>query len=624
MKTQKPISFIFLLMLSTGLCTARNPFNSKPIAHYKQEQSGCNIPVDEVDLDINNVRARLLDAGDMWWDLSNGKYEVPKGLNLGTQSPQAIFAGSIWVSALDQGNNLKIAALEYRQGTSDFYTGPLDNTGNVTLAACNLWDQHFKVLATDIAPCIAAYQASGNVSVPLAVVTAHNNNMQNWPGKGNAYLSAQGYDMTGLLAPFFDANGDGIYNPLDGDYPTLRQSGSVPTTQPGTSCDALQYTSHSSYADEMIFWVMNDMGNTHTVTNGSAIGIQVNALAFAFQDVTDVNNMTFYTYNIINKSGATLKRTYISQWTDVDLGCANNDRVGCDTSRSLAIAYNGYVPGDTIPNGLTPDQGSVCPTGEVGYGSNLPMLGVQILEGATDTIIDPATGHNKKLGMTSFCYFTNGAVAGQTDPSTAAGYRNYQSGFWNDGSPIVSGGTGYGGGSITQFTFPGDPSIATAWSECNPQRGPAIAAGDRRFVQTSGYFTFLPCSSQFLTLAVLFVQPPGGVQSNCPSWSIMSAAADSAKALFDGFFNHQNPLLAVSDMQAAQLSFYPNPISDILYYSNTGDRPADSITIYDLMGRQVLSQNGSGSSINMSALSSGVYFVRTNISGDQSFKVVKK
>ena len=30
------------------------------------------------DLDINNVRATILTGGDMWWDLVNGKYLVPK------------------------------------------------------------------------------------------------------------------------------------------------------------------------------------------------------------------------------------------------------------------------------------------------------------------------------------------------------------------------------------------------------------------------------------------------------------------------------------------------------------------------------------------------------------------
>jgi hypothetical protein len=535
-----------LLLASCLVGTAgisRNPANAQPPKHhtYKDEAGGCNAPADQFDMDVNNVRARLLDAGDQWWDLSNGKYEVPKGdATSSTPLPQAIFAGAIWVSALDEGNNLKIAALEYRQGTSDYYTGPLDDNGNVTLATCNLWDQHFPVFSTDIKPCITAYLASGNTSVPAGVVNATDSNMIRWPGKGNPYLTGEGYQLTTILAPFFDANGDGIYNPYDGDYPTIKQAGTNPQNLGG--CDNLVYdlkcnnTSAGSYADEMVFWVMNDKGNIHTASNGSPIGIQVNELAFAFQSSDEINNMTFYTYNIINKSGAGLHSTYMSQWVDPDLGCANNDRVGCDTSRSLAIVYNGFVTGATAQNGVTCDEGSVCPSTEVGYGCNLPMLGVEYFEGPTDTVIDRATNKPVQLGMSSFVYFTNGAATALADPSTAQQFRNYQTGLWADGSNFTYGGNGYGGSIKTNYCFPGDPSISNQWSECNQQTGAAIAAGDRRFVQTSGPFTFLPCASEIITIGVIFVDPPGGVGTNCPSFSNISVAADKAKALFDACF----------------------------------------------------------------------------------------
>jgi hypothetical protein len=376
----------------------------------------------------------------------------------------------------------------------------------------------------------------------------------------------------------------------------------------------------------MVFWAMNDKGNTHTASNGNAIGIQVNALAFAFQDVNDINNMTFYTYNVINKSGTVLNRTYFSQWTDVDLGCTNNDRVGCDTSRNLAIQYNGFVQSGTQQNGVTCDQGSVCPSSEPGYGCDLPMIGIQLLQGATDTIIDPGTHQPKKLGMTSFCYFTNAAATSQSDPTTASGFRNYQTGLWNDGHPRTYGGSGYGGSVIFPYAFPGDPSISTQWSECNQQTGPTgtiITAGDRRFVQTSGPFTFLPCGQQFFTLAVVFVDPPGGVGTNCPSWSFISGAADSAQALFDRGFTHFNPLNSIENTNSSNLKVYPNPVSSLLFINTFGQQPVDEVYVYDLMGRLVISQPTKSSSVDMSKLPGGVYFVKINTKTEQTFKVIK-
>jgi len=556
-------------ILLTAFCfassvgSAKNPEGITPHHSYKQENGGCNAPADQFDIDVNNVRARLLDAGDLWWDLSVGHYEVPKGdITSTTALPQAIFAGAIWVSALDEGNNLKMAALTYRQGTTDYFTGPLDNNGNVSLATCNLWDQHFRVYGTDIKACQIAYAASGNVNVPgnIVVPSPTDSDVIRWPGKGNPLLAGEGYDVSGILAPFFDVNGDGIYNPLDGDYPAIKHNGIRPQ---GPGCDSLVFGCGSSYADEMVFWVMNDKGNIHTASNGSPIGIQVNELAFAFQSSDEINNMTFYTYNIINKSGSALHKTYMSQWTDVDLGCANNDRVGCDTSRSLAIQYNGLVPGATALNGVTCDDPDVCPSGEVGYGCNLPMLGIEYFEGPTDTVTNPVTHLPIHLGMTSFCYFTNGAATAYTDPSTASGFRNYQTGFWNGGDPITYGGPGYGGSIKTNYVFPGDPSIATEWSECNAQTGVAPAAGDRRFVQTSGPFTFLPCASEIITVGVIFVDPAGGVGSNCPSWSNISVAADKAKALFDACFQQlAGPSAPLLNLRAMDQKVIINIVDD--------------------------------------------------------------
>ena len=37
--------------------------------------------------------------------------------------------------------------------------------------------------------------------------------IRNWPAHGH------GDDLTSYLAPFFDADNDGVYNPEQGDYP---------------------------------------------------------------------------------------------------------------------------------------------------------------------------------------------------------------------------------------------------------------------------------------------------------------------------------------------------------------------------------------------------------------------
>jgi hypothetical protein len=472
------------------------PSNKRPKATFKTEAGDCVTPTAQFDMDINNVRARLLTGGDLWWNLSEARYQVPKSDGTGA-SLNALFAGAIWISGFDAGGNLKVAAQRYRQGGDDYWPGPIVGT-LVDKATCNKYDRFFNVYGADIEKAQTAFLLNGPqttlADIPKGVLT--------WPGKGNPYLETdptllgETFVINDNLAPFKDIDNDGIYDPLKGDYPYI----------PCRNGDA------EAYADQMVFWVFNDVGNLHTESNGQAIGVQVNALAFAFQTTDEVNSMTFYKYEIINKSSNPLKDTYISQWSDPDLGCFSNDRVGCDTTRSLGIVYNGSSP--------DPDCQGVS-----GYGTELPLIGIDFFEG-------PLSDSGQQLGLSSFVYFTNGATFSQTDPSSAAQYRNYMTGFWNDGTPFTQGGNGYNTGSPTKFLFPGNPIDPLAWSDHNSGQ----PAGDRRMVQTSGPFTLTPGTPQYVTVGVVFVRPAGGVGVPPNFATTIGLADDKAQALFNTCF----------------------------------------------------------------------------------------
>ena len=101
--------------------------------------SGCNPSNSKTDLDVNNVRATIMGGGDMWWDLDDAQYEIPKGGN-----KNSLFAGALWIGGVDAGGQLKVAAMTYRQSGNDFWPGPL-NVDNATISAdeCIKWDKHF-------------------------------------------------------------------------------------------------------------------------------------------------------------------------------------------------------------------------------------------------------------------------------------------------------------------------------------------------------------------------------------------------------------------------------------------------------------------------------------------------
>ena len=512
-------SLCAVLLLSGVWANAREEMN-KPHksgkSSFKTEAGDCVTPTAQFDLDINNVRARLLTGGDAWWNLSEARYSVPKGDGTGT-SLNAIFAGAIWITGYDAGGNLKCAAQRYRQGGDDYWPGPL-TSGTIDKATCNKYDRFFNVYGADITTAQTNFLQKGTATtlgdIPKGVLA--------WPAKGNQYLATdpsligETFNVDDNLAPFKDVDGDGIYDPVKGDYPVI----------PCRNGEA------KAFADQMIFWCFNDAGNQHTESNGQAIGIQVNALAFAFQTTDDINNMTFYKYEITNKTSNPLYQTYISQWVDPDLGCFSNDRVGCDTTRSLGVVYNGSSP-DPDCNGVG------------GYGSQLPLLGVDFFEG-------PLSDSGQQLGLSSFVYFTNGAVASQTDPGSAAQYRNYMTGLWADGTPFTKGGTGYNsGGGPTKFIFPGNPSDPTSWSEMEP--GVTLPAGDRRFAQTSGPFTLTPGSAQYVTVGCVFVRPSGGVGVPPNFATTIGPADDKAQQLFNTCFKLLDgpdaPTLAIRELK---------------------------------------------------------------------------
>ncbi|MEN9318949.1 MAG: hypothetical protein RL712_1519 [Bacteroidota bacterium] len=80
----------------------------------------CEPASQSADLDVNNVRTKLLNGGDMWWDINNPKYEIPKISDPNAVRKHALFAGAIWIGGRDNGGSLKLAAMTYRQKGVDY------------------------------------------------------------------------------------------------------------------------------------------------------------------------------------------------------------------------------------------------------------------------------------------------------------------------------------------------------------------------------------------------------------------------------------------------------------------------------------------------------------------------
>lgn len=479
---------------------AANPTNnnSTPPANGSYRAS-CSEASAQTDLSINNVRARLLNGGDMWWDFSDGRYVVPN-VPAGQTAVSSLYAGAVWLGGFDDGGNLKLAAQTYRSAGNDYWPGPLEEgSGETTNDICSNWDIHFSVYGAEIYDHIAKFNADGfdcgNVS----------NNLKKWPGQGNPHFADFfGWELPNQpLAPFYDYNDDDIYNPCDGDFPIIEVRGCTPGTISG-----------ASIADQMTFWIYNDNGNIHTQTTGDPIRMEIQVQAFGYATADEVNNMTFYRYNLINRANSPIDSTYFTMWVDGDLGCALDDYVGSDTTRSLAIYYN--------QNAV--DGAGGC-SGTPSYGANPPMIGLDYFRGPLDSA-------GNEIGMSSFTYYINGGGgdAGMADPQNAVEYYNYMTGTWKDGAPFTVGGNGRGGTEPTKYVYVEDPKITGGNSMC--QQG--VTSADLRTLQSSGPFVLAPGAINELIIGVTWV--PNIQDYPCPSFKSLLTADDLAQALFDNCF----------------------------------------------------------------------------------------
>ena len=435
--------------------------------------AGCLPATAQKELSVNNVRTIILNGGDMWWNLSNARYEVPK-VQTGQVAKNSLFSGALWIGGITQGN-LRLAAQTYRQTGNDFYPGPLQIDGSASISAdrCKTFDKVWTVTRSQI----AAHIDGDPLNAPVDI--------QQWPGNGSTGEAK-------FLAPFFDANNDGVYSYDEGDYPTFNQG------EAGLA----------SIPDQMMFICYNDKGNIHTETQGLPLNLEFRLQAFGFATNDEVNNMTFYKTTIINRGTEIIDSCVFGQWVDPDLGNYVDDYVECDVKRNLGICYNG----DDNDEGI------------LGYGLNPPSIGVNFFEG-------PLNENGKQIGLTKFVYYDNNQSQ-QGNPSNPAHFWNYLNGRWKDGQSITYGGNGRGGSDTASYMFPGstDPGKRAAWTEKIAGNTPA----DRRFLQTAGSFKLLPGAVNRVTIGVVWSRATTGGATG--SFNLLKEASDKATVLFKNNF----------------------------------------------------------------------------------------
>ncbi len=585
------LTVAFLIASVTEVRAEKVQMNGPQTRNLKQTTAGCTPSSTYAWLNINNARVRVNAGGDMWWDLPGGsgaKYYIPAN-----GSATSLYAGSLWIAGMDINNQLKCAAIRFRQVGNDFWTGPLtiDGTASIDAATCMEYDKMYNITRAEVDDFLAHCDENGIPAVGYEIPA----NITNWPAHGDP---ARG--MSYYLAPFFDKDQDGVYDPTQGDYPYYDITNELCHTQTPTMEEVNAGTVHGSIladqvikGDQTIWWVFNDKGNSHTETGGSAIGMEIRAQAFAFSTNDEINNMTFYSYEIINRSTYTLTNTYFSPWTDVDLGYAKDDYVGCDVSRGLGYGYNGAAidgSGQTEAYGANPPavgvdffQGPYLdPDGE--DNPKYDSLGNQLCDESINGVnFGNGIKDDERFGMRRFVYHDNTQSSVNGDPDKAAEYYLLLRGIWKNGAKMEYGGTAVPGaagtvGPACDFMFPYDSDPCNwgtggltpgggfnqngfYWSEETGNNGQPNPVNDRRFMQSAGPFTLKSGAVNYITFGVPWARANTG--KAWASVELLRKVDDKCQSMFDNCFK------VLDGPNAPDLTIRELDRSLIIYLSNS-------------------------------------------------------
>ncbi|MEM8558059.1 MAG: T9SS type A sorting domain-containing protein [Bacteroidota bacterium] len=528
---------IVALLVGTGVA-AQAPLTPKALPERlaivpatSNSVGGCRLGDATLDLNEGNVRARLYNTGGLFWRGGNPTYEVPKDSRV-----QSIFAAGIWVGGTVDGE-LRFAGADYADW--EWWPGPLDDDGAAP-ADCATFDRIWSIVR----------KSDGSLTGDIA----------DWP--------------TDLGAPFEDDDGDGVYEPENGELPSV-------------------------YGHQTAFWVMNDRGNVHRWSGAEPLGLTARVTAFSFRVGNPAFTFgTFYRYEFENPNGYTIENTRFGFFTDGDLGDFTDDYVGSDSTRGLAFIYNS----DAVDGNEDDEFGS--------YGLEPPALGVDILSGAAGAL-----------------YYED-EVSVRGVPTSGAHAYDYLNFRFPDGTPLSTGGLGYNPddpiAAPTTWQWPGAPEERAFWSEFDLDgRGTANSALDRRFVTVAEPFELGPGGRHTVDLALIWAQG----SSFLDSVADLRRFSDRVQAAYDA-----DNLLVPGDIPSNLLTLevFPNPATTTMTISyvlpQTGET---SLAVYDVLGREVARfANGVQAAgtyripLRAASLSSGTYVIVLEAGNVRETKIV--
>lgn len=477
-----------------------------------------SIVIQQVKFDPNNTETWIYNTGIFNIDLRTANtpgFQWPRG-----SGKFAVFSSGLTLAAYVNGH-LRMASASYK---GEYAPGYIDNSsGQINVITDNRF-KIYKVKKTD--------------------------NMINNPDWLNWGL------MVPYGAPYVDVNHNNHYEPA--------------VDTPGIS-----------NASQTIFVCLTDgFPSEHKIGEGFGGGTaplfaEVHMTAWGF-DIPGLEDAQFIKWDIINKNVVPWNSTYFGLFYDPDLGCPDDDYIGCDSVTGLAICYNA----DNNDDGCT-----------YGYGINPPALGIKWLK-----------CYPNSLNLNSFVPELSENTPGSC--SSSFPYYNLLRGFKNDGSwwlnPTVTQGT-----RKTKFVFSGDIESGMGWKEtdgiinnCGGDTTGIVIhpnLGDRRFIMTGGADNFTLYPNQSKTVMIAQIMARGS--NNLNSVTKLKQLNRTIQVLCDsGFLIGVNNIGSEIPNSFVLYQNYPNPFNPVTKIKFSiplsrgvpaGQGVLTMLIIYDALGREV-------------------------------------
>jgi hypothetical protein len=485
------------------------------------------------------------------------------GRFLGTDSfnkPGLKDNSAFWIGGFGEDGELNMAANLFAGSNNfDFIAGPWTNDIEQREESCPHFLRAWIVNGQKVREMIEDFD---NMNLNINNIPR---DILEWPAIGNPHFGGSEFITRGL-APFFDYDGDGLYNPLEGDYPIVLEEN--PDFMP------LQY----------MFTVYND-NYVHTETFADRVHIEIHQMDYLVDCIQNIeaNTAVFTRAKFVYHGDENLTQARISIWEDSDLGCFSNDNIGCFPEQNLTYVSN--------RNGI---EAPTCKSGAV------------VIDGST---IFPRVLLNSNLESFIMIRPLDEMLSGGMNGNS---FYNLANGIWPDGTPLTNFGNGYnpGSNSTTKHIFSGNPTDTSQWSMETIDWTNNIFNST---ITTMWQGTLTP--GQELTFDFADFVHNYGAPDGLDGFNTLQTAVDNFKDQFRSFKDGSFVCDEISSIAPIEnhfpISVYPNPVIDVLHIELPTGSNKGRLVIYDNLGVKYLKEefinSASERSMDMSSFPSGLY-----------------